>query len=393
MSSQSNAKRKTSRVERNVRLSAALAGIVLTVAAGYLALSRMGGELTYLSYDLPFLAYPDKTADEVRIVYLDELDGASLDRSNQAALLDKLGEAGARAVVYDLIFDLPSKDPEVDEAFAAAMLRFRGVDENWDPIKGAPRRHVFLACGRESYEQAGALIERLIPPNDQLIGAADDFGLVALVTGKNFTVRELITGTPDEPSLTWKAAAALGGELDEEDRLNPKRWLNYAGPPRRPGKIDQAPAIVSIGASEVMSGVPSLLRDKIVVVGAKPGIVGAELGLDLFNTPFHRLDSRGELPPMSGVEIQANGLINLGRLFVCLDAPPAFDDRGRALRGVVDCRRDYSHDTDQRLVSMERGRLPSSSGGPWMGIRIALLHRAFFQGQTWERATAIEGCL
>ena len=189
MSSQSNAKRKTSRVERNVRLSATLVGIVLTVAAGYLALSRMGGALTYLSYDLPFLAYPDKTANEVRIVYLDELDGASLDRSNQAALLDKLGEAGARAVVYDLIFDLPSKDPEVDQAFAAAMLRFRGVDENWDPIKGAPRRHVFLACGRESYEQAGAIVERLIPPNDQLIGAADDFGLVALVTGKNFTVR------------------------------------------------------------------------------------------------------------------------------------------------------------------------------------------------------------
>ncbi len=138
MSSQSNAKRKTSRVERNVRLSAALAGIVLTVAAGYLALSRMGGALTYLSYDLPFLAYPDKTADEVRIVYLDELDGASLDRSNQAALLNKLGEAGARAVVYDLIFDLPSKDPEVDEAFAAAMLRFRGGGRKLGSYQGVP---------------------------------------------------------------------------------------------------------------------------------------------------------------------------------------------------------------------------------------------------------------
>jgi adenylate cyclase len=313
MPARSNTKTKMSRVERNVRLAAALAGIVLTVAAGYLALSRMGGSLTYLSYDLPFLAYPDKTADEVRIVYLDELDGASLDRSNQAALLDKLGEAGARAVVYDLIFDRPSEDPAVDEAFAAAMLRFRGVDENWDPIEGSPRRHVFLACARESYEQAGALVERLIPPNDQLIGAADDFGLVALVSGKNYTVRELVTGTPDEPSLTWKAAAALGGELDEEDRLQPKRWLNYAGPPRRPGKTNQAPAIVSIGAAEVMGGVPSLLRDKIVVVGAKPGIVGNELGLDLFYTPFHRLDAGGNLPPMSGVEIQANGLINLLR--------------------------------------------------------------------------------
>ncbi len=324
-----------SRVERNVRLAAVLAGIILAVAAGYLALSRMGGSLRYLSYDLPFLAYPDKTADEVRLVYLDKLDGAHLDRSQQAALLDKLGEAGARAVVYDLIFDQPSEDPAVDEAFAAAMLRFRGVDENWDPIEGSPRRHVFLACGRESYEQAGALVERLIPPNDQLIGAADDFGIVALVSGKNHMVRELVTGTRDEPSLTWKAAEVLGGKLKEEERLQPKRWLNYAGPPRRPGKANQAPAIVSLGASEVMGGVPSLLRDKIVVVGAKPGITGEELGLDLFSTPFHRLDARGDLPLMSGVEIQANGLINLLRQNWLVRSSSRFDTFLVVLSGVL----------------------------------------------------------
>ncbi len=328
-------KTKMSRVEQNVRLVAVVTGIILAVAAGYLALSRMGGSLRYLSYDLPFLAYPDKTADEVRLVYLDKLDGAHLDRSQQAALLDKLGEAGARAVVYDLIFDQPSEDPAVDEAFAAAMLRFRGVDENWDPIEGSPRRHVFLACGRESYEQAGVLVERLIPPNDQLIGAADDFGIVALVSGKNHMVRELVTGTRDEPSLTWKAAEVLGGKLKEEERLQPKRWLNYAGPPRRPGKANQAPAIVSLGASEVMGGVPSLLRDKIVVVGAKPGITGEELGLDLFSTPFHRLDARGDLPLMSGVEIQANGLINLLRQNWLVRSSSRFDTFLVVLSGVL----------------------------------------------------------
>ena len=335
MPTRSKVKTKMSRVERNVRLAAVLAGIILAVAAGYLALTRIGASLRYLSYDLPFQAYRDKTADEVRIVYLDKLDGAHLDRSQQAALLDKLGEAGARAVVYDLLFDQPSGDPAVDEAFAAAMLRFRGVDENWDPIEGSPRRHVFLACGRESYEQAGVLVERLIPPNDQLIGAADDFGIVALVSGKNYMVRELITGTPDEPSLSWKAAAALGGKLNEEDRLQPKRWLNYAGPPRRPGKTNQAPAIVSLGASEVMGGVPSLLRDKIVVVGAKPGIVGEELGLDLFSTPFHRLDARGNLPLMSGVEIQANGLINLLRQNWLVRSSSRFDTFLVVFSGVL----------------------------------------------------------
>ena len=67
--------------------------------------------------------------------------------------------------------------------------------------------------------------------------------LVALVTGKNFVVRELVTGTQDEPSLTWKAAAALGGKLNEEDRLQPKRWLNYAGPPTAPGNKESGPGV------------------------------------------------------------------------------------------------------------------------------------------------------
>lgn len=322
------------RTELAVRLAGAVLGIGLAVIAGYLGLGRMGDSLRYLSYDLPFLAYPDTTAEEVILVYLDKLDGEHLDRSQQAALLDKLGEAGARAVVYDLLFDQPSEDPAVDEAFAAAMLRFRGVDENWDPIEGAPRRHVFLACARESYEQAGVLVERLIPPNDQLIGAADDFGIVALVSGKNYMVRELVTGTPDEPSLTWKAAEVLGGELREEDRLQPKRWLNYAGPPRRPGKTSQAPAILSLGASEVMGGVPKLLRDKIVVVGAKPGIVGEELGLDLFSTPFHRLDAGGDLPLMGGPEIQAHGLLNLLRQDWLVRSSSRFDTLLVILSGV-----------------------------------------------------------
>ncbi|MEP2774931.1 MAG: adenylate/guanylate cyclase domain-containing protein [Luteolibacter sp.] len=307
----SKAMDRAMRAERKVRLAAALVGMLLTVAAGYLALYRMGGSLLYLSYDIPFLAYPAKTSDEVRLVYLDELDGLSLDRRNQAAMLDKLGEAGARAVVYDLMFDLPSEDPKVDEEFAAAMLRFRGVDENREPVAETQRRYVFLACGRQSYEQTGLLVERLIPPTDQLLGAADDFGLVALRRDKNFTVRELVTGTADEPSLTWKAAEVLGGKLKEEDRLSMQRWINYAGPPRRFLEEEQAPAILALGASQVMDGVPDLLKDKIVVVGAKPGIVGAQAGLDLFATPFHRFDRRGDLPLMSGVEVQANLLINL----------------------------------------------------------------------------------
>lgn len=325
-----------------MRIVTGLIGIALTLAAGFLVLSRAGGSLVTLSYDIPISLRPGETSDQVRIVYIDELDGLAVDRENQAALLDKLAEAGARAVIYDLVFDLPSKDPEVDKAFAAAMLRFRGVDENWEPIPGAPQRSVFLACGRQSFEQTGVIVERLIPPNDELLAAADDFGLVTLVHDKNFTVRELVNGTPDEPSLVWKAASALGGNFSEDDRLSIKRWINYLGPPRRPGddpndpdKDDSVRAILSLRASEVLDGVPSLLRDKVVVVGAKPGILGAEAGLDLFATPYNRFDRSGTLPLLSGLEIQATCLVNLMNGNWLTRSGMAFDNWMIVIAGII----------------------------------------------------------
>jgi len=56
---------------------------------------------------------------------------------------------------------------------------------------------------------------------------------------------------------------------------------------------------------------PEVFRDKLVIIGGEPGIVGEALGKDLFGTPFHRFDLGHKLPLMSGVEVQANGLVNL----------------------------------------------------------------------------------
>jgi adenylate cyclase len=289
------------RTERLLRLATGFVGVVLAVLAGYIAWFRIGSPVTTLSYDIPFFAGHRGTAENVRIVYIDELDGSFINRSGQSKLLDRLNEAGARAVVYDLIFDRPSEDPAIDREFAAAMLRFRGVDENGNPLPGKSQRPVLLACGRKMLLQAGVIGEQLIPPNDELLGAADDFGLVAFVHDQKFTVRELSTGTPDEPSLTWKAATALGAPLVEAQRESAK-WINYAGPPG---------TIPAFNASDVLreeSFAP--LRDKIIVVGAKPGMVGTAAGVDLFSTPYHRIDFR-DTPLMSGVEVQATLLANL----------------------------------------------------------------------------------
>lgn len=336
MAEQAIAARKSTLTERKIRVVMTIACVAITVLAGHLALFRIGGSVRTLSYDMPFLlGHRPGGTEDLRIVYLDELDGNFVNRSSQAALLDKLNEAGARAVVYDLIFDLPSDDPAVDREFAAAMRRFRGVDENDETVPGAARRPVLLACGRQTLQQTGISGEQLIPPTDELLAAADDFGLVALVHDKKFTVRELSTGTPDEPSLTWKAAVSLGAPLEEEQRLFP-RWLNYAGPPPDPARPEAVAAIPSCSATDIMNGaVPGFLRDKVVVVGAKPGMVGAAAGLDLFSTPFHRIDLRGDLPLMSGVEIQATTLANLLRGNWLVRSAPRHDNLLVWLAGIL----------------------------------------------------------
>ncbi len=296
-----------------IRLISILVGSALVIGLGLLALTKTGTSLRYLSYDLPFLVHRAGEADDVRIVYLDEMDGEKVDRSGQAALLDALAEAGVRAVVYDLIFQDPWPNPQVDLEFAAAMLRFRGIDANGKSIPGVPQRMIFLATGSTPIERSGMVGQQMVPPDEDILEAAGyQFGLADLVRDDQFTVRELPVGTYDEPSLSWSAARALGAQLEEdpEKRIAP-RWLNYAGPPGASDSLGAQRAIKSCSAADVLEGgIANFLRDKIVVIGGKPALIGAAAGQDLFSTPFHRFDGRGDLPLASGVEIQANALLN-----------------------------------------------------------------------------------
>lgn len=299
------------RTELGTRIAAALVGVVLTVFIGHAGLFRMGESIDSLSYDLPFVIHRAGTAPDLRIVYLDELDESFLDRRPQARLLDKLGEAGAKAVVYDIIFDRASDDPAIDREFAEAIRRFRGVDADGRPIVGERQRPVLLACGRKTFNATGMAGEQLIPPTDTLLDAASDFGLVAF-DDDTFIIRKLSSGSLDESSLIWKTAQALGAGLDESGRLEP-RWINFAGPPPDPGDPGTSGPIPSCGAESVLLGGMNtgFFRDKVVVIGGEPGIVGEALGRDLFSTPFHRFEIGGKRPLMSGVEINANGLANL----------------------------------------------------------------------------------
>ena len=118
-------KKRTWLTEKMTRTLTALLAILLCAAAGWLALRRVGEGVVTLSYDLPFVVHRPGGAGDVCLVYLDQLEGDLLDRRVQAPLLAKLQEAGARAVVYDVIFDREWPDKAVDEAFAEAMKKFR----------------------------------------------------------------------------------------------------------------------------------------------------------------------------------------------------------------------------------------------------------------------------
>jgi len=288
------------RAERRARILAAGFAVLVTASVGLLCLLRLGEGAAKLSYDLPFLFHKPGGADDIIMIHLERRGDGRLDRSLQAPLLDALRESGARAAVYDILFDEEWPEPEVDAAFAEAMRRFR-----------AEGGYVILAAARDTAEHLGIAMERIVPPCDELLDAADDFGLVALVHDSRYVVRELPAGTRDEASLAWKAASALGAPLDESRRLD-SRWINYAGPPQHPDRPARPPPILSLPAGALLEGADRrLLEDKIAVIGGQPDLLDRRPGEDQFATPYHRWDHRGRFPLMAGVEVQANALANL----------------------------------------------------------------------------------
>jgi CHASE2 domain-containing sensor protein len=90
----------------------------------------IGGGVTRTSYDLPFALRGNLPVTNVAVIYMDEASHAELkqpvllpwDRSLHAQLIEQLSAAGARAIVFDILFTEPSADPAADERLAKAIL-------------------------------------------------------------------------------------------------------------------------------------------------------------------------------------------------------------------------------------------------------------------------------
>src|SRR6185503_8118994 len=97
-------------------------GAALTAALGLIfGFLHLGRGVADLSFDLPFYFRPPMDVSDVVIVYMDDESHRDLGepankawhRTNHARLLDRLVECRARAVIFDVHFDVSSPEDGV----------------------------------------------------------------------------------------------------------------------------------------------------------------------------------------------------------------------------------------------------------------------------------------
>ncbi|HEY4300048.1 MAG TPA: adenylate/guanylate cyclase domain-containing protein [Candidatus Didemnitutus sp.] len=280
--------------------------------------------LQRLSFDLPFvaraslpealrrLAGRDRPTSDVVLLYLDE-DSARLlnqsptaqwSRALHAQLLDHLTADGARAVMFDMVFDTESAD---DPAFAAAIAR------NGRTFLGTAFISDLKTDVAASDSPAGGLAtEQLMRTDKTLYRAARGSGLLTFrPLESDYGITRLFTGKPrpgfgPRTSVTWVIARSLGAALPADDAGDrfARRWINFYGPARTFQSLSYYRPLVDDG------GVPAgFFKDKVVIVGARSQVdTGLRKLLDEFSTPWSHIGGRGFTP---GAEVHATVLLNL----------------------------------------------------------------------------------
>lgn len=278
-----------------------LAGIIAAVLGLLLVLFSFGNGLKFASYDLLFAPHPIIQPAEAIVVYMDEDSHTALDqsfteawdRNLHARLVDRLTDAGARLIVFDIHFSGPGPNPEATTNLARAIKRHGNV------ILGAD-----VAGG--TVGQLG--IKRVLPPYEALGDAAAAIGSVEVDAAHDVAVRRHLRGHPDDlvPSLSWAAAGASGNPWDTE------RWVNYYGPPG---------TIPHLNYDRALEAPPEIFKDKAVFIGARLLTKLAAQRKDEYRSPYSLWMKESLF--ISGVEIQATQYLNLIRQDWLRRAKPA----------------------------------------------------------------------
>ncbi|WP_273209186.1 CHASE2 domain-containing protein [Marinobacter subterrani] len=259
-------------------------GLILLALLLLIQLTALPQRLDYWLYDRAITANPVNASDNVVLVTIDEpslnrLGRWPWPRSLHAELIDKLTRAGARTIVFDVLFAEPSAD---DDALAAQMRNHGNVIL---PVYLSPPTSQYL------------LSEQL--PVSTLATAAAGLGHAHVELDSDGVARGLYLfnglGNRLWPSL---ALAARGAGPESPAARNIPPYVNVRDEYRAVPLIGGAGSLPSYSFAQVLSQPPAPERfsGKTVFVGA----TAAGLG-DILPTPFSGLSR-----PMSGVEFHAN---------------------------------------------------------------------------------------
>jgi adenylate cyclase len=261
---------------RRLRLTiffAAALGLTGLVVAAYAADVVDGAELDTVDQRFEIRGNNGAPADLV-VVGIDDVTFGELQqrwpfpRRLHAQAVDRLSEAGAKVIAYDIQFTEPT-NPRDDNALVTAVDRADGVVLATTEVDRRGRANVF--GGDEVLRAIGARA-----------------GNSNLLNDEDGAVRRMPYSVDGLTSLSVAASDVFRGERDRV--RTGSEWIDYAGDP---GTVDY------VSFSRLLSGefADGLFEGKIAVVGAK-----APSLQDTHTT------SVGDGAQMSGPEVQANAI-------------------------------------------------------------------------------------
>lgn len=255
-------------------------------------------KLSSLSYDSSYFLAPSASPKEAILVLMDEQshttlhqpDNAPWDHALYARLVRRMTEAGAKAVVFDIIFTEPQTN---SEQFVSAA---------------AENGKVFAAALEREVNKKGLAGWQIFKPFEELSSVVQSGVVEGGIKGAAIQKQYEIQTDAGVKTLAELVATKAGGAKVSKER---PKWLHYYGPPQTLPHISFAQALSTNGSPD------ALFKDKLVFVGAtSEEAYSAGRGTndylrtyDEFATPF----TRWGYGKSSGVEINATACLNLLR--------------------------------------------------------------------------------
>jgi CHASE2 domain-containing sensor protein len=306
------------------------------------------------SIALRFEARGTQATDEVVVVGIDDVTFSDLNRqwpfprSLHARAIDRLRQAGASTIVYDVQFTEPT-EPREDLALFRAAQRAGNV--------------VFATSETDADGHTNVL------GGDENVAAARAHAAASnLPTGPEGVFERFTYDSVNIETLAVVAARLGGGpRLDASDFPAEGAWIDYRG---RPGTIP------TLSFSDLIERRvdPRLLRDRIVVVGATAAALQ-----DVHATPA------ATRQVMSGPEIQANAIWT-AKHGLPLHSAPAWLDLlaiiALALAPAI---------AGLRARPLAVGMVAPLVGAAWLGVAQVMFSAGWIVDVVWPLAALLMG--